>query len=125
MTYKAMMLEGVPNLVFTIGYTNASWTLKVDLVCEYACRLIAYMDAHGHRQCVPRNTNPAVTEEPLLDFTSGYVLRALDQLPKQGSQRPWKLRMNYFADALALRRGEVADGVMEFSSPVLASISPR
>jgi monooxygenase len=117
MTYKAMMLEGVPNFIFAIGYTNASWTLKVDLVCEYACRLMAHMDANGYTMAMPVNDDPTVTEEPIMDMTSGYVLRALDKLPKQGNKEPWKLRQNYAYDAMSLRRGKVEDGVMRFSAP--------
>jgi cation diffusion facilitator CzcD-associated flavoprotein CzcO len=114
MTYKGMMLNGVPNFAFTVGYTNASWTLKADLTSEYVCRLLAHMDAHGHRQCVPE-LDPSVVEAPLLDFTSGYVLRSLDQFPKQGSREPWKLRQNYFFDRRTIRRGEIDDGTMRFS----------
>ena len=114
-TYKGMMLDGIPNMAFTIGYTNASWTLKADLVAEFVCRLLNHMDAHGYRQCAPRADDPTITEEPLLDFTSGYVLRALDQLPKQGSKEPWKLRQNYPLDLRTLRYGPLEDGVMRFS----------
>jgi len=116
MTYKGMMLNDVPNFAFTLGYTNASWTLKVDLASEYVCRVLAHMDAHGYSQCVPE-TDPSIVEEPLIDFTAGYVLRSLDQLPKQGSQLPWRLRMNYALDLQALRFGAVDDGTMRFSSP--------
>ena len=114
-TYKGMMLEGVPNFAFALGYTNASWTLKADLTGEYVCRLLRHMDAHGHRQCVPRDTEPPGTERPLLDFSAGYVQRSLDQLPKQGARAPWRLWMNYPLDVLALRLGSVDDGAMEFS----------
>jgi hypothetical protein len=112
-----MMLNGVPNFVFTLGYTNASWTLKADLTSEYVCRLLNHMDAHGYRQCVPEITDPSVTEEPILDFNAGYVLRALDKLPKQGSKEPWKLRQNYVLDTREIRRGAIEDGAMCFSSP--------
>jgi len=114
--YKGMMLSDVPNFAFTIGYTNASWTLKADLVAEYVCRLIEHMDANGLGECVPRIADPSVTEEPLLDFTSGYVLRSLEALPKQGSKEPWKLRQNYPVDLRALRRGPLEDGTMRFVS---------
>jgi monooxygenase len=117
MTYKGMMLSGVPNCAFTVGYTNASWTLKADLTSEYVCRLLAHMDAHGYTKSVPEITDPSVTEQPLLDFTSGYVLRALDEFPKQGSREPWRLRQNYVFDRRAIRRGPVDDGAMRFSSP--------
>ena len=107
MAYKGMMLTGVPNLVYMIGYTNASWTLKVDLVGEYVARLLSHMDAHGYGSAVPVNVDPAVSEEPFLDFGAGYVQRSIDELPKQGSKAPWKLAMNYAVDAVTLRRGRV------------------
>jgi monooxygenase len=116
MTYKGMMLSGVPNCAFTVGYTNASWTLKADLTSEYVCRLLAHMDAHGYAKSVPEINDPTVVEQPLLDFTSGYVQRSLDQFPKQGSKEPWKLRQNYVFDLRAIRRGPVDDGAMRFSA---------
>jgi monooxygenase len=116
MAYKGMMLNGVPNFVFTLGYTNASWTLKADLTSEYVCRLLNHMDTGGYSQCAPEVTDPSVTEEPILDFNAGYVLRALDSLPKQGSKEPWKLRQNYMLDTRAIRRGQIEDGSMRFSS---------
>jgi len=116
MTYKGMMLSGVPNLAFTVGYTNASWTLKADLTSEYVCRLLAHMDAHGYRMSVPEITDPTVEEAPLLDFTSGYVQRSLDQFPKQGSKEPWRLRQNYVFDRRSIRRGALDDGAMQFST---------
>jgi monooxygenase len=114
MAYKGMMLSGVPNMAFTVGYTNASWTLKADLTSEYVCRLLNHMEAHGYRRCVPE-VDPSVTEQPLLDFTSGYVLRSLDRFPKQGSKEPWKLRQNYVFDIRTIRRGAIDDGAMRFS----------
>ncbi len=115
MAYKGMMLGGVPNLAFTVGYTNASWTLKADLVSEYVCRLLNHMDAHGYTQCMPV-ADPSVEEVPLLDFSAGYVMRSVDQLPKQGSRNPWNLRMNYALDLRALRYGPLEDDAMRFSS---------
>lgn len=115
MTYKGMMLSDIPNFAFTLGYTNASWTLKADLVAEYVCRLLNHMKTGGYDICVPRISDPSVTEEPLLDFNSGYVLRSIDGLPKQGSKEPWKLRMNYPLDLRAMRFGPVEDGTMKFS----------
>ncbi len=114
MTYKGMMLNGFPNFAFALGYTNASWTLKADLVSEYVCRLLNHMDVGRYDVCVPQITDPAVTEEPLLDFNSGYVLRALDGLPKQGSKEPWKLRQSYPYDLRMMRRGSLLDGSMQF-----------
>jgi cation diffusion facilitator CzcD-associated flavoprotein CzcO len=116
MTYKGMMLSGVPNFAFTVGYTNASWTLKADLTSEYVCRLLAYMDSHGYRRSVPQITDPSVAETPLLDFNSGYVLRSLHEFPKQGSKEPWKLRQNYVFDIGTIRRGQLDDGAMQFSA---------
>jgi cation diffusion facilitator CzcD-associated flavoprotein CzcO len=114
MTYRALMLSGVPNFVFTVGYTNASWTLKVDLVAEFTCRLLAHMAAHGYRTVVPVR-DPSVAETPLMDFTSGYILRALDQLPHQGDREPWRLRQSYLRDRRTLRRAPLEDGVLAFT----------
>jgi monooxygenase len=119
MAYKGMMLGDVPNLAFTVGYTNASWTLKADLTSEYVCRLLRHMDEHGHRQATPV-ADPAVEEEPFLDFNSGYVQRALHLFPKQGAREPWKLRQNYPLDIRTLRHAAIDDGTMAFSSPVRA-----
>ncbi|MFO1163020.1 MAG: NAD(P)/FAD-dependent oxidoreductase [Reyranellaceae bacterium] len=117
--YKGMMYSDVPNLASVFGYTNASWTLKADLVCEHVCRLLNHMDRHGFRQCMPKNTDPTLQEEPWVDFSSGYIQRALAQQPKQGSRRPWKLHQNYVLDLLNLRFGSVRDPAMEFSNPAL------
>jgi monooxygenase len=115
MNYKGMMYSDVPNLASAFGYTNASWTLKCDLTCEYVCRLLNYMDRHGYKQCVPHNVDPSVEQLPVLDFSSGYVQRALPMLPKQGSKRPWRLFQNYAFDIVTLRFGKVDDGVMKYS----------
>jgi monooxygenase len=117
LTYKGMMLSDFPNFAYTLGYTNASWTLKADLTSEYVCRLLNHMDAGGYRICMPRVDDPSITEEPLLDFSSGYVLRSIDHLPKQGSKEPWKLRQNYPVDLRMLRHGSIDDGTMRFSNP--------
>ena len=122
MTYKGMMLDGVPNFAFTSGYTNASWTLKADLVSEYVCRLLTRMDSRGHRQCVPELRDPSIGELPMLGLVSGYVLRSLEEFPKQGSKEPWRLRQNYPRDLRAVRFGTLEDGTMRFSSP---AVDPR
>jgi monooxygenase len=114
MAYKGMMLSGVPNCVFTIGYTNASWTLKADLVSEYACRLLRYLDAHGYAACVPVCDDPSVDARPLLDFQANYVLRAVGDFPSAGSRRPWRLGMNYLQDVATLRYGRINDGSLRF-----------
>jgi cation diffusion facilitator CzcD-associated flavoprotein CzcO len=117
MAYKGMMLGGVPNFAFAIGYTNASWTLKVDLTAEYVCRLLNHMDRQRKRICLPRNDDPSVTAEPLLDFQAGYVLRSIEEFPKQGSKKPWRLHMNYLVDLVALRFGSVTGPGVTFENP--------
>ena len=113
LSYKGMMFSDVPNLAYSFGYTNASWTLKADLTCGYVCRLLNHMERKGCDIAMPRR-EADVEEVPFLDFTSGYVRRALDILPKQGSKKPWKLYQNYALDMASLKFGAVEDGVMEF-----------
>jgi monooxygenase len=115
MTYKGMMFSDIPNLAVALGYTNASWTLKCELTSEYVCRLLNYMEKHGYVQCTPRKRDPSVKPEPVLNFTSGYVQRALHTLPSQGSKRPWRLYQNYALDLVTMRFASVDDGVMEFA----------
>jgi cation diffusion facilitator CzcD-associated flavoprotein CzcO len=114
LTYKGMMYNGVPNLASSFGYTNASWTLKSDLTAEYVCRLLKHMDAGGYVCCTPRKRDDSIAEQPAIDFSSGYIQRAKDVLPKQGSKRPWKLHQNYALDMLEFRFASVDDGTMEF-----------
>ncbi|MFL5322038.1 MAG: flavin-containing monooxygenase [Myxococcaceae bacterium] len=114
-SYKGMMLGGVPNMAFALGYTNASWTLKCDLVAEYVCRLLNHMDAHGHRVCTPRVPDGALPTEPLIDLKSGYVLRSIDQLPRQGPRTPWRLNQDYPMDLELLRHGQLEDEGMTFA----------
>jgi monooxygenase len=121
MSYKGMMLSGVPNMALALGYTNASWTLKCDLTCEYVCRLLNHMDEHGYALCAPYNRDPSVTELPFIDFSSGYVLRSIEQFPKQGSKAPWRLYQNYPLDILSLKFSAVDDGAMEFSRALPAT----
>jgi hypothetical protein len=116
----------VPNFASTFGYTNASWTLKADLTAEYVCRLLNHMDRTGTRICTPRLPEGQMEIEPWLDFSSGYVQRALKILPKQGAKTPWKVHQNYALDLVALRYGKVDDGTMEFSkakAPVKAKVA--
>ena len=112
--YKGMMFSDIPNLAFAVGYTNASWTLKCDLTAEYVCRLLNHMDHHGYKMCTPRVNDPDIGEEPVIDFNSGYVLRALNTLPRQGSKTPWRLHQNYMKDLRMMRYGRLDDGTMEF-----------
>jgi cation diffusion facilitator CzcD-associated flavoprotein CzcO len=114
MSYKGMMYSDIPNLASAFGYTNASWTLKCELTSEYICRLLNYMDRHGYTQCTPRLQDASIVEKPVVDLTSGYVQRAIDTLPRQGSRKPWKLYQNYVRDLLSVRFSRVNDGTMEF-----------
>jgi cation diffusion facilitator CzcD-associated flavoprotein CzcO len=120
MGYKGMMFSDLPNLANTLGYTNASWTLKADLIAEYVCRLLKHMDKNGKRICIPR-ADSSVQRTPFMDMTSGYFTRALDRLPSQGDRAPWKLHQNYALDMRLLRRGRVDDSI-EFSNPVAQPI---
>jgi monooxygenase len=115
LAYKGMMLSGVPNMAFSMGYTNASWTLKCDLTCEYVCRLLNHMDEHGYRKAVAANIDPSITASPIIDFSSGYVQRSIEMFPKQGSHRPWRLYQNYALDIALLKFGGLDDKAMVFS----------
>jgi cation diffusion facilitator CzcD-associated flavoprotein CzcO len=116
--YKGMMYSGVPNLASSFGYTNASWTLKCDLTCDYVCRLLNHMDEKGLMQCTPVPNQEIPVAQDWLDFSSGYVQRALDKMPKQGDKAPWKLYQNYALDLVMLRYGALDDGTLRFSNPV-------
>ncbi len=116
MTYKGMMYSDVPNMAVTFGYTNASWTLKADLTSEFVCRILNHMDEIGTVQCMSHLSDPEVEEEPIVDFSSGYFLRAQHRMPKQGSKKPWKLNQNYALDIMSLRFGRVEDGVLTFKT---------
>lgn len=120
LTYKGMMLEDVPNLAIAIGYTNASWTLKCDLTCQYVTRLLNHMHATGLRQCTPENHDASVTAEPLLGLSSGYVQRSQHEFPKQGTRFPWQVKQSYLADYRALKRSDIHDEAMQFSNPAPA-----
>ena len=124
LAYKGMMFSGVPNLASVLGYTNASWTLKADMTCEYVCRVLKHMKRCGYDIVAPLR-DPSVEEEPLLNLTSGYVQRGAGMLPKQGSKRPWKLYNNYIKDALTFRFSNIDDGTMMFSrSPSARHAAP-
>jgi cation diffusion facilitator CzcD-associated flavoprotein CzcO len=123
MAYKGMMFSDVPNLASAFGYTNASWTLKCDLTAEYVCRLLKHMDQYGYVQCTPRVNDLEIKMTPVLDFTSGYVQRALHTLPRQGSKTPWRVHQNYVKDLSMLRFGRVDDGTMEFKHATVGQSS--
>jgi monooxygenase len=112
--YKGVMFSDVPNLVSVFGYTNASWTLKSDLIAEYVCRLLSHMDRRGYAICTPRLRDAALAEGPTLPLTSGYIERAKHLLPKQGKLKPWRTNQNYALDVMALRFGAIEDGALEF-----------
>ena len=109
--YKGMMLSGVPNLALTVGYSNASWTLRADLIAEYVCRLLRHMAVHGARTVTPSLPDAGTALRPLIDLKSGYIRRSLDELPKQGDRRPWRVYQNYLLDRRVMRYGPVTDGV--------------
>ncbi|MBC7599401.1 MAG: NAD(P)/FAD-dependent oxidoreductase [Polaromonas sp.] len=113
--YQGMMLSGVPNLAFCVGYTNASWTLRADLASRYVTRLINYMARTGLSVCVPTCDESTMTPEPLIGLRSGYVLRAVESFPKQGATAPWRMAQNYLADLLNLRFRSVAHKNLAFS----------
>ena len=124
LAYKGSMLSGIPNFAFVVGYTNASWTLKADLTSDYVCRLLAFMDEHGYTEVRPPEDPAGVGREPLIDLMSGYVLRALEEFPGQGSVRPWRLRQSYPMDRWEFTRKPLQDGVLRFSRAASAE-APR
>ncbi len=119
--YKGLMYSNIPNLASVFGYANASWTLRCELTCEYVCKLLNYMDRRGYNQCVPRIKDPSFEPQTFIDFTSGYIQRAADSLPRQGAKRPWKVYQNYLKDMLIMRFSLLNDGAMDFKK----SDSPR
>jgi cation diffusion facilitator CzcD-associated flavoprotein CzcO len=130
-TYKGAMLSGVPNLAFVFGYTNASWTLRADLINEYVCRLINYMDEYGLASATPRVDEGPHEDRPFADFSSGYFQRAAHLLPKQTTKAPWKQNQSYTHDIMDLRFGRIEDGVLEFkkltadAAPPVAAREPE
>ncbi|GAA0415519.1 NAD(P)/FAD-dependent oxidoreductase [Streptomyces luteireticuli] len=114
--YKAMMLSGVPNFVFALGYTNLSWTLKVDLVCEHFCRLLDHMDSHGYSAVEPVLDDPDMERVPYMDLGAGYVRRGIAAFPRAGTRGPWTAGMDYGKDVGRLREGPVEDGALRFTA---------
>ena len=114
-TYKGMMFSGVPNLVSTFGYTNASWTLGADLTSEYVCRLLNYMKKNSITKCCPEANSKIENNDDWLNLTSGYIKRAKDIFPKQGKRSPWTNNQNFLKDIFQIRYGKINDGEIKFS----------
>lgn len=114
LSYKGTMYSNVPNLASVFGYTNASWTLKCELITDYICRLLNYMGRHGYRVCTPHRPQRMIVEQPALDFSSGYVQRGINVFPRQGDKNPWRIHQNYFRDLFSLRFSRLNDGILEF-----------
>ena len=112
-TYKGMLLSGVPNFAIAVGYTASSWTLKIGLLCEHFTRLLNHMEEHGFTQCTPI-ADPNMETQPLLNFGAGYIQRSLEQLPRQGTQFPWSMSFNYAQDVKIFRKGRVDDPALKF-----------
>jgi hypothetical protein len=112
--YKGMMCSGIPNMALSLGYANASWTLKSDLTAGYVCRLLNHMDSHGYAYCCPRASDPSLEAESMLVLDAGYVQRGRHKFPKEASVAPWRLHQNYALDVIALRYASVQDDVMSF-----------
>jgi monooxygenase len=123
LAYRGMQLSGVPNMAFAFGYSNQSWTLGSDLTCEQICRLLRHMDRRGYVVCTPRNHDPELTPVPFADLTSGYVLRAIDRFPKQGSRDPWRREPHHVRSVRALRHAPLDDPALEFArAPAHAAV---
>jgi cation diffusion facilitator CzcD-associated flavoprotein CzcO len=118
LAYRGMQISGVPNMAFAFGYTNQSWTLGADLTCEQVCKLLNHMDRCGYTTCMPRNQDRVMTRTPFADLTSGYVLRAIEQFPRQGSNDPWRREQSYPRNRRSMRRAPIEDPALEFSRAV-------
>ena len=114
LTYKGMMLSGVPNFALSFGYVNASWTLRADLTCEYVCKLINMMDKKRAKTCMPVDDKSAYGSDKLIDFNSGYVQRGLSKMPQQGNRAPWKNYQNYLKDIFSVRWMPIKDSNLKF-----------
>jgi len=124
LAYKGVMMSGVPNFASVFGYINASWTLKADLICNYVCRLLNFMDRKGVRQVTPKDRGESAAASFVEHFTPGYIQRALAGWPKQGSKSPWRVYQNYARDTISLKWKSVADGALDFSNPPQTSATP-
>lgn len=125
LVYKGTMLSNVPNFAFSMGYTNASWTLRADLASTFVCRLLNHMERRGYRTCMPGCDLASMQTRPLLDLTSGYVARAAANLPKQAGRKPWLIRQNYILDMLTMKLSRMEDGILHFGLPVTTRNNTR
>jgi monooxygenase len=125
LAYKGVMMSGVPNLASVFGYINASWTLKADLICNYVCRLLNFMERKGVRQVTPKNREETAAAPFIENFSSGYIQRAVANWPKQGARKPWRVYQNYFRDVISMKWSPVDDGSLEFSNPPHPSSDPQ
>lgn len=117
MTYKGVLVEDIPNMAWVFGYTNATWTLKADIVGAYLCRLLKHMDDNGYTVATARDAEGCATDDGMFDaLQSGYERRAKDILPRQGSKQPWKVQMDYAKDCKLLLDDPVDDGVLKFET---------
>jgi cation diffusion facilitator CzcD-associated flavoprotein CzcO len=123
LAYKSVMLSDVPNMIYTFGYTNSSWTLKADLTARYTCRLFEYMDRHGYAVATPER-GAGIEPLPFIDLSAGYVQRASAHLPKQGSKAPWHVTQDYLRDIVMLRFGRIADGTLKFARAPAGAAAP-
>ena len=114
LAYKGMMLGGIPNFAFSFGYVNASWTLRADLTCEYVCRLLNQMDKQGVTACCPDEDLEAIADDDYIGFSSGYVQRALNRMPRQGKKSPWRNYQNYLLDIFYVRFFPIKDSTLRF-----------
>jgi monooxygenase len=124
LAYKGVMMSGIPNFASVFGYINASWTLKADLICNYVCRLLNFMDRKGVRQVMPKERGEGTAAPFVENFTPGYIERALANWPKQGSKSPWRVYQNYIRDTISLKWSSLDSGALEFSNPPQASSNP-
>jgi len=123
MTYKAVLVEDIPNLAWIFGYTNAPWTLKSDLAAEYLIRLFRHMKDGGYAVATPRDSDNSALDIGMVDnLQSGYVQRAKDTFPRQGAAEPWKVLMNYGKDTKMLVEDSIDDGLVQFdAAPALVA----
>ena len=124
LSYKGVMMSGVPNFASVFGYVNASWTLKADLICAWVCRLLNFMDRKGARQVTPKRLARRAVAPFVEDFAPGYMQRGVESWPKQGAESPWRVYQNYIRDVISLKWSSVDNDSLEFSNPPRAGSTP-